>query len=283
MAALAGGIIGAGCMAAANAQLTSYEPFSGYTIGAQVTVTTPSPATSGYTGNWTAIDWGDGHPVVNSGPLSYSGAGYAGGVGNHIGLANAAFDQPNSGRMYRLLDSSLAATASTTGTRYLSWLFQSGNQGVTTYQMLDLYNSNTADPNRNFTAGITQNGGNSGSQYDFGVAEAYTSTGVSVDTGVHLFVVKFDFSASAASDNVTLWLDPTLGAGDPATGGIVVSGKDLVFDRLAISDYDENSANWGEIRWGTTFDSVTTAAVPEPSTFALMGLGALGFLLRRKH
>ena len=66
-------------------------------------------------------------------------------------------------------------------------------------------------------------------------------------------------------------------------GGITVSGKTIAFDRLSISDYDGNSAKWDEIRWGTTFDSVTTTPVPEPSALALGGLGAAAMLIFRRR
>lgn len=270
----------------ANAQ-TSFESFSGYTVGTQLPANTPSPTVAGYTGDWTGVDFGTARAQTIAGSLNYAGAGYAAGTSDHIGVLNntsgGEIASGNSGRMYRLLDGSLAVDGSTTGTLYLSWLFQDGREtGATTYQMLDLYNGSTADANRTFTAGLTMNGGNTGNQYDFGVDEAYTSTGIAADTGVHLFVVKFDLSAANLSDSVTLWLDPTLGSGDP-TGGITVSGKNLAWDRLAISDYDGNSANWDEIRWGTSFDAVTIAPVPEPSTLALAGLGGLALLFLRKR
>ena len=111
-------------------------------------------------------------------------------------------------------------------------------------------------PARNFDIGLTTNGGQTGTQYNFGADNAYTSTGVAADTSVHLLVVKFDLSATAASDSVTVWVDPVLGAGEP-TGGVTVTGKDLTWDRLVFSDYDGNSCAWDEIRWGTTFDNVT--------------------------
>lgn len=265
----------------ANAQTLSSETFAGYTPGTLLRNDTPSPATAGYTGNWTAVDFGNVGAGTIAGALSYGGAGYNNDGVNHIGVAASAdiYDY-NSGRDYRVLDSSTAVTSSTAETLYFSFLFQSGQEyGATTYQMLDLYNGNTADANRTFTAGLTGNGGNSGNQYDFGVNEAYSNFGVSANTGVHLFVAEFNLSATAGADSVTVWLDPTLGLGNPA-GGVTVSGQNIAFDRLSISDYSGNSANWGNIRFGTTFDAVT---VPEPSTLALAGLGGLALLFRRRR
>ena len=269
----------------AHATLLSTESFSGYTLG-DLPATT-SPAVTGYTGNWTDIDFGDAEAAVSTGSLVYSDPLYLGSSGVKVGVLNnttgGEINAANSGRTFRLLDGSLAVTNSTVGTRYLSFLFQSGQEtGATTYQMLDLYNTNTADANRNFTAGLTMNGGQPGTQYTFGANEAYTGTGVAADTAVHLFVVRFDLSDTAGADSVTVWVDPTLGGGEPI-GGVSVSGKTLQFDRLGFSDYDGNSAAWDEIRWGTTFDSVS--AVPEPSAFAaiagLAGLAAVGLRRRR--
>ncbi len=283
--AVVAGLIAALASTTTQAALLSVESFNGYTVGTQLPANIPSPTVAGYTGDWTGVDWGVGWPTTSAGSLNYLGAGYASGGGDHIGVANAPFDFNNSSRMYRLLDSSLAVTGSTTGTRYLSWLFQNGVEGPTVYQMLDLYNGNTADASRTFTAGLTQNGGADGLHYNFGVNEAYTSTGIAADAGVHLFVAKFVLGATPGADSVTVWLDPLLGGGDPI-GGFTVSGQNLAFDRLAISDYDENSARWDEIRWGETFDDVTVTAVPEPSAAALL-LGSLGtvgaFLRRRKN
>ena len=149
----------------ASAQLISSEPFAGYNTGTQLTADLPSPAVAGYTGNWTGVDWGTGWPTSIAGSLNYLGAGYASGTGAHIGVANGNFDEAHSARMYRLLDSSLAVNSSTAGTLYLSWLYQNGlESGATIYQMLDLYNGNTADASRTFTAGLTQNGGADGLQ-----------------------------------------------------------------------------------------------------------------------
>lgn len=267
---------------AASAALLSQEGFSGYSLG-QLPAST-SPTVAGYTGNWTGVDFGNLKPAIAAGSLSYAGANYAAGLGNKVTVpfnnTGGEITANNSGRTYRLLDSSLAVTDATAGTRYLSFLFQSGQEtGATTYQTLGLYNADTADGNRNFDIGLTNNGGQTGSQYDFGTDNAYTSTGIAADTSVHLMVVKFVLSATAASDAVTVWVDPVLGAGEPA-GGTTVTGKDLTWDRLVFSDYDGNSCAWDEIRWGTDFNSVTVQPVqpvlPAVPTFTLQPSGYSG-------
>lgn len=275
-------ILAAGLLpSAASATLLSQDSFSGYDLGELSSI--PSPTITGFTGNWTDVDFGDAEPAVTAGSLSYGGTNYAAGAGGKVTVDNnvtgGEINAANSGRVYRLLDSSLAATDSTAGTLYLSFLFQSGQEtGATTYQTLALYDTSTSDANRNFDIGLTNNGGQSGTEYDFGADNAYTSTGVTADTGVHLFVVKFVLSATAASDSATVWVDPDLTAGEPA-GGTTVSGKDLTWDRLAFSDYDGNSCAWDEIRWGDTFDSVTTEAIlPVVPTFSLQPQDYYGFV-----
>jgi MYXO-CTERM domain-containing protein len=269
----------------AQGVVLSHDSFSGYAPGE---LPTQNPSVTGYTGAWTDVDFGNAEPSITTGSLVYSDPLYAGSSGDSVTVANnttgGEITSDNSGRVFRLLDSTLAVNSSTTGTLYLSFLFQNGQQtGATTFQMLSLYDTTTADANRNFTAGLTTNGGQSGNQYNFGVengtGETYASTGVAANTGVHLFVVKFDLTAAAGGDSVTVWLDPTLGAGDPL-GGTTITGKNLTWDRLALSDYDGNSAAWDEVRWGTDFDSVT---VPEPTSALLGSFGLLALLRRRRR
>ncbi len=259
-----------------RADLLSTESFSGFAVGKQIQNTSPSPAVSGYTGNWTGIDFGTAKPTAFSGSLVYSDPRYLGTSGDKAGVlpntSGGEITANNSGRVYRLFDNPLKVTDSTVGIRYLSFLFVSGQQtGATTYQMLSLYDGGTADAARNFDIGVTTNGGLTGAQYDFGVDNGYTNTGVTATSAVRLVVVKFSLSATANQDSVTVWIDPVLGSGEPA-GGTTVTGKNVTFDRLALSDYDGNSAAWDEIRWATTFDEATLGPVPPtvapaPGTF----------------
>jgi hypothetical protein len=275
----------------ANAQ-SSVESFNGYTVGSLLSASTPSPIVAGYTGNWTQVDFGNAGPAVAAGSLVYGGAGYAPGYGDHIATVadSGGIGASNAGRVYRQLDSSLSISSATTGTLYLSWLFQTGNQNAAgnanTYQTLSLYhNTGGANPSgdsaqRIFDAGIA--GGDFGTgNYAFRYNNSTVGNlGVAANSNVHLLVAKFTLGATAGSDSIMMWLDPTLGAGDP-TGGISINNVDIQFESLALSDYASDSSAWDDIRWGASFNSVTAAPVPEPSTFALAGLGGLALLIRR--
>ncbi|MEO5915322.1 MAG: immunoglobulin domain-containing protein [Luteolibacter sp.] len=255
--------------------LVSHEPFdiaAGYAVGM---LPGQNPTTGGFSGAWTDVDFGNAEPAVSAGSLTYAGASYLGSTGDKASvpsnITGGEITAANSGRVYRMLASPLVVGDNTTGTRYLSLLYQSGQEtGVTVYQMLELKNGTHTDFNRSFDIGLSNNGGMTGSEYDFSAEGTYLGTGVAADTNVHLLVVKFNLSATANGDNVTVWVDPTLGAGEP-TGGTTISGVNLNWDRLALSDYDGNSAAWDEIRWGSTFNSVTLGSSPANNYAAWIG------------
>ena len=274
----------------AHAVVLSHESFSGYTAGVQIDegANLPSPAVGGYTGSWTATNFGTQQPSITTGSLTYSDPLYLGSSGDKAGVPNnttgGEITSANSGRVYRSLDSTLSVTSTTATTLYLSFLFQSGQEtGITTYQTLHLNQGTNGDANRTFDIGITDNGNLDGNEFGFGVNGNY-GVGTAQELGaanstVNLFVVKFDLSAAAASDSLTVWLNPTLGGvGDPA-GGISISGVDLAWNTLMFSDYEGNSAAWDEVRWGTDFNSVT---VPEPGSALLGSFGVLALLRRRR-
>lgn len=265
-----------------HAVVLSHDSFSGYSPGE---LPGQNPTVTGYSGAWADVAFGDAEPSVTAGSLSYSDPLYLGSSGDKIskGADLEGINGANSGRTERLLDSSLVVTNSTAGTVYLSFLFQSGFENAAAqpavYQTLGLWNGTGAnDGLRDFEAGIAS-GDFGTTNYAYRVDNSTVGNlGVASNSSVHLFVVKFDLSAAAASDSVTVWLNPTLGAGEPG-GGVTLSGRDLAFDRLVFSDYASNSTNWDEVRWGTTFNAVT---VPEPVSALLGSFGLLALLRRRR-
>lgn len=265
------------CLTASLAQsaVISHESFTGYTAGELPD--NSAPAVAGYTGNWGSFNWGNQQPAVTTGSLTYSNPSYLGSSGDRVTVpfntSGGEITIDNSGRAHRSLDSLLAVTTGTSGVLYLSFLFQTGNEtGGSIYQSLALNQGINGDTGRAFDLGAYNT-----STFNFAANGTTTSLGA-IDANVHLFVVKFDLSTAAGGDSVTTWIDPTLGAGDPS-GGLTVSGQDLTWDTLMLSDYEGSSAAWDEIRWGTDFNSVT---VPEPASALFASIGLVGLLKRRR-
>lgn len=264
----------------ARAQYLSHDPFASYTFGAELQAA-GAPAIAGYSGAWTDIDFGDAEPAVSAGSLVHPNPQHAGSTGDKVASAadGAGISAANSGRVFRLLDGSLAAGDATSRTLYLSWLFRTGNENAApnsnTYQTLALFNGSTTDANRSFDAGIAAGDFATGN-YAFRVVNSAShvgNLGVASSAAVRLFVAKFTLSTGNNADSVTVWIDPGLGAGEPS-GGVTRSGFNLRFDRLALSDYASNSSAWDEIRWGSTFDSVTV--LPALPLFLQQPLGQTG-------
>jgi glucose/arabinose dehydrogenase len=286
MSLIRSALLSACLLSPAAAQYLSKEPFAAYTAGTELHAA-GNPSVAGYTGAWTDIDFGNAEPVVTAGSLAYGNLLYAGSSGDRVakGSDTAGTAAGNSGRVFRLLDGTLKADDTTSGTRYLSWLFRSGNENgaanANTYQTLALYNGSTADGNRNFDAGIAGSDFSTGN-YAFRAKNSALlvgNLGVAPDSNVHLLVARFSLSSSNNGDSVTVWIDPALGGGEP-TGGVTRSGFNVQFDRLALSDYASNSSAWDEIRWGSTFDSVTVLpAQPLFLQHPASGAGSVGDMI----
>lgn len=121
------------------------------------------------------------------------------------------------------------------------------------------------------------------------------TTGDGIDTGkdlvqgqTNLWVLRFDFNGSNSS--VHAWVNPafaTLGGPDLAlvTADVSLTGltnTSISFRNLGlILGFNSNNGAADEIRFGTTYASVTP--VPEPaSAVALLGLGAAALVRRRR-
>ena len=86
-------------------------------------------------------------------------------------------------------------------------------------------------------------------------------------------VLKAQLSASAG-DIFTLYTDPVPGGAEPSTGTVEQNVNIGTLSSLVI--YSGGAFDIGELRIGITYADVTPT--PEPSTFVLLGVGAVGVL-----
>ena len=98
------------------------------------------------------------------------------------------------------------------------------------------------------------------------------------DSNNHFLVAKFDFGAADA-DTITVWWDPTSATDFGSTGNAQISVTDASFDGIGFTALNA-TLRVDEIYLGTTLVDVT--AVPEPSSAALLGLGGIALILRRR-
>ena len=110
-------------------------------------------------------------------------------------------------------------------------------------------------------------------------------------------VVKFDLTTDdietgGTGDTVSFFLNPKPSDMTEPTPSLVVPGVDLLIDSMSslvafqFTQTDPNRpGGFDELRVGTTWSDVVIKSVPEPATFSLIGLGAVGLLTiaRRKR
>lgn len=256
---------------ASLAALTTYDPVStgtgGYTAGNLVS---QNPTASGFNGAWgKAKSWSPSDAIVDPVGLSYSNLQSSGG----------SFSVPNSGtRTARAFTT--AVDSSSTGSIYVSFLISTGDGAGGNYSALEFSNTSNSqlDDNQRFLQLGTSTG-------DFGTAgigmrilndpNKRLTFSTTADSATHLVVLRFDLNATAASDSVTAWFDPTsLGGAEPMGAVGTITGFDTAFNYLALARFG-NSLKADEFRMGTTWADVTPQSVPEPSV-ALLGAAAVG-------
>jgi hypothetical protein len=176
-------------------------------------------------------------------------------------------------RATRLLSSPI--TASTVGTRYISFLVRKNNvsNGYIGFEMLN--GSSATNTTRvlqvggsSDTSGSTGNWGmrvgNTAQKNSAAIGTAAQTNVPVVENRTALVVLKLDLSASPASDSITMWVNPSDLATEAGSGaGVTISGIDFAADRIALASYTF-AGHWfffDEFRLGTAWASV----LPSPS------------------
>ena len=95
--------------------------------------------------------------------------------------------------------------------------------------------------------------------------------------------MKIDYNVATGTDSLSLWINPSVVAGETDLGLATAQMTDLDlsgFDRVRLYTGNNATFNVDEIRLATSFET----AIPEPSTYALLfGAGALGAIGYRRR
>lgn len=200
-------------------------------------------------------------------------------------IGNAAIIEtiaaPNSGsltannRFYSSLGSAIDS-----GTVYIS--FTMSSDVVANFYAFELWNGERADGNDN---NRRLKLGNEGGTHGFGIAGSFgaLSSAPAADESFN-YIIKLDFDTVGSADTATAFINPVgLEAANTSNRTIAATGDIISFDRIAFAAYIGGATlNYSDITiaddWGSAI-----SAIPEPSsTAALLGLGAIALVLRRR-
>jgi len=278
LALLAGGIglLLAGIALPAQAGIIAYEPFAGTAgeLAGQVT------GGSGFSGAWTGTTGVDTVVNDNAG-LEYTDANGHALVQSGYSVSVKAAKQNN---ISDGVQRAFTAAIPDSGTYYVSAVIYVGTVLANNYFGFGL-------PGTNGKIVLGQ------ASTDWSIYNWDTSGPVAPIVGTNramaFLVAKITKGSIPGQSAVTLWVNPILGneiASGTGTTGTVDNNSTWtgistpVYTQAQVSGSIVDPGNYmADVRVGTTFADVTPfAAIPEPASLALLGLGALAFLRRRR-
>jgi len=244
--------------------------------------------------NAAGANWGS---ILNSGTnryatspgLSFAATGYLPSSGNKLSLdASIANVSQNIGR-------TLGGQTIDAGTTYFSLLMSKNNDTARTINWA-FFNGTT----ERFAVGqIGTTAGNSGGNITMLMNNSNPgglltpANPIAMGIGqTHLLIGRIDWNA-LGNETVTLWVDPGNVTSEGVAGAAYLASNG--FELTAITGvrpfvgnnatgFPAVSANFDEFRLGGTWESVTSlAVVPEPTSAALVSLGALSLLAWRRR
>jgi hypothetical protein len=309
--ALTLGLLAMSLASTAQATLLWYDGFATPTYVPDTSNATPLNGQSGgtgtfFTGPWADAPGNDHHVDATSLP---HGDLVPGAVLIHPSVGGSAVgtDTPggccDTARDARQLSSPWDGFTNPDGTFYMGFLVNYGVGPTIHHRVLEMWDGDQGnDSNRNLQLGYSEFTGvgtadGAGKHMGISVHDSNANSNVNQDLiggpvfqsdgKTHLMVLRFDLSNSG-NDRIRAYLDP-IGTAEPGSAAADISVGEFLVDRMgAVTDFTfgdtQKASAIDEIRVGTTFADVANLTTPEPTSFVLLGMGAMSMLLlgRRK-
>jgi hypothetical protein len=245
---------------------------SNYSTG---NITGQNPTVTGFTGAWGAGSVTTAS--VNATGLTYSNA--SGAVATEGGSVFIGTAGQNAGRVFRELSSPINVNSDSVV--YMSVLMQNSlTNNTTQYRAFELSTLSGPDTTRTLQLGLSS--ADFGTvNYGFRLNNNSTFSGDLgfSNTATNFFVIKLSLSSTAGNDSITIWGNPSDLSDESLSGsGAGFSGITLNnnIETVRFSGFGPGSTFFDEVRIGSSWQEVTT--VPEPSTWALLGVAGLAVL-----